>query len=88
MRIRSGLVGLAMLLGVAARAHSAALLHELFQDHAVLQRDKPIPVWGQAAANERVSVSLGSHHGSRPSGMPPDAGGSRCLQWLPVDPSC
>jgi sialate O-acetylesterase len=34
------------------------LLHELFQDHAVLQRDRPIAVWGQAAGGEVVSVSL------------------------------
>lgn len=30
----------------------------LFQDHAVLQRDKPIPVWGAAAPGEKVSVSF------------------------------
>ncbi|MBA3935874.1 MAG: sialate O-acetylesterase [Planctomycetes bacterium] len=30
----------------------------LFQDNAVLQRDKPIPVWGTAAPGERVSVAF------------------------------
>ncbi len=30
----------------------------LFSDHAVLQRQKPIPVWGWANPNERVSVTL------------------------------
>jgi len=34
------------------------LLHALFQDHAVLQRDAPIRVWGQAAAGETVTVQL------------------------------
>ncbi|MBS0422703.1 MAG: beta galactosidase jelly roll domain-containing protein [Proteobacteria bacterium] len=33
-------------------------LNALFQDHAVLQRDRPIPVWGQAPAGETVTVSL------------------------------
>ena len=33
-------------------------LNSLFQDHAVLQRDVPIAVWGQAAAGEGVTVSL------------------------------
>lgn len=28
----------------------------LFRDHAVLQRGKPVPVWGRAAAKEKVTV--------------------------------
>jgi sialate O-acetylesterase len=36
------------------------LLHEIFQDHAVLQRDVPIPVWGEARGGERISVTLGA----------------------------
>ena len=34
------------------------LLDEMFQDHAVLQRDRPIPVWGGARANEKLSVAV------------------------------
>ncbi|WP_313244243.1 sialate O-acetylesterase [Stenotrophomonas rhizophila] len=34
------------------------LLHPLFQNHAVLQRDQPIPVWGNAAPGTTVSVTL------------------------------
>ncbi len=34
-------------------------LAKLFSDHVVLQRQKPIPVWGWANANESVSVALG-----------------------------
>jgi len=30
----------------------------LFTDHAVLQRDKPVPVWGTADAGEKVTVSF------------------------------
>ena len=30
----------------------------LFTDHAVLQRDKPVPVWGTADAGEKVSVTF------------------------------
>jgi sialate O-acetylesterase len=33
-------------------------LNALFQDHAVLQREKPITVWGQAPAGETVTVLL------------------------------
>ena len=42
----------------ACFAQSATLLHPLFQDHAVLQRDAPIRVWGRAAPNERLAVAL------------------------------
>ena len=42
----------------AAQAADAPLLHALFQDHAVVQRDAPIPVWGQAAPGAQVQVEL------------------------------
>lgn len=41
-------------LGVGA----AVRLAPLFQDHAVLQREKPIPVWGLADAGEVVTVEF------------------------------
>ncbi len=50
---------LALVLGTGAQAWAEDLLDELFQDHAVLQRDKPISVWGHATAGEIVTVSLG-----------------------------
>jgi len=49
-------------LGCAVTAVSSAqnvpLLNSIFQDHAVLQRDMPIRVWGRAAPNEPLSISL------------------------------
>ncbi len=36
----------------------APLLHEMFQDHAVLQRNAPIRVWGQAGPGQVVKVTL------------------------------
>lgn len=33
-------------------------LAPLFQNHAVLQRDQPVPVWGRADPGEKVSVSF------------------------------
>ncbi len=39
-------------------ARADVTLAPLFADHAVLQRGKPIPVWGRAAAGEHVTVSF------------------------------
>ena len=41
-----------------AQESTATLLHPLFQDHAVLQRDQPVPVWGHAAPGATVSVAV------------------------------
>jgi sialate O-acetylesterase len=43
---------------LACRLGAVPELAPLFQDHAVLQRDLPVPVWGRAAPGEHVSVSF------------------------------
>ena len=40
---------------------SLPLLAEMFQDRAVLQRDAPIPIWGDARPGEMVRVSFDGH---------------------------
>ena len=42
----------------AVPSNAGPLLHEMFQDHAVLQRDRPIKVWGEARPSERVTISI------------------------------
>lgn len=42
----------------SATAEPSALLHELFQDSTVLQRDRPVNVWGRAAPNAQLTVSF------------------------------
>ncbi len=59
LRIRTGLALLTVLFAAGARAQVPRLLHEVFQDHAVLQRDEPIAIWGEAPAGEPIVVSLG-----------------------------
>ncbi|HEX2082702.1 MAG TPA: sialate O-acetylesterase [Xanthomonadaceae bacterium] len=46
--------------GVSAvfAAESGPLLHAMFQDHAVLQRDQPIRVWGQAQPGAEVRIAF------------------------------
>ena len=39
-------------------AYGEVTLAPLFRDNAVLQRDKPVPVWGRATPGEKVTVSF------------------------------
>ncbi len=45
-------------LGLAAFARADVTLAPLFTDHAVLQCDKPLPVWGRAEPGEHVTVEF------------------------------
>ena len=76
----------ALLPSGAVAAQQAAkpepLLHPLFQDHAILQRDRPITVWGWTKPGERVRVELAAHHAQTHS----DAAGRWQVQ-LPALPA-
>ncbi len=52
-----------MLPGMAQDA-APPLLHPLFQDHAVLQRDQPIRVWGRATPGTPVTVTFATQKAS------------------------
>jgi sialate O-acetylesterase len=81
---------LAMLASLATAAAGAGLkLPALFTDHAVLQRDRPVNLWGEAPAGATVTVSLGtvttstraSAQGTWRAAMPPQpAGGPHTLR--------
>jgi len=42
-----------------SHVHADVKLASIFSDSMVLQRDLPVPVWGKAAAGEKVSVTFG-----------------------------
>ena len=48
------------------RSHSLAIismrLSPIFHDHAVLQRDQPLPIWGTAVPGSAIEVRLGNAH--------------------------
>jgi sialate O-acetylesterase len=44
--------------GLADAALADVTVHSLFSDHAVLQRDMPVPVWGTRTPGERVTVEF------------------------------
>jgi sialate O-acetylesterase len=50
-----------MLAPTLSYPRTPALLHDMFQDHAVLQRDEPIPVWGDSAPGDHVTVRVGEN---------------------------
>ena len=47
-----------LFVALAADTRGDVTLAPLFTDHAVLQRDKPVPVWGRADAGETVLVKF------------------------------
>lgn len=49
-----------LIVSMAAVLRADVKLPSFFSDHAVLQRDKPLPVWGWADPGEEVTVSLGT----------------------------
>ncbi|UDF02872.1 sialate O-acetylesterase [Asticcacaulis sp. AND118] len=60
--MRHWLAGLIALgLPLTAQAQDKPLLGDMFRDHAVLQRDRPVPVWGEARPGETVTLTFGSN---------------------------
>ena len=49
---------LLLALSLASTAQAKVTLASLFADHAILQREKPVPVWGWADPGEKVTVSF------------------------------
>ncbi|HWH71169.1 MAG TPA: sialate O-acetylesterase [Candidatus Sulfotelmatobacter sp.] len=54
------LVCLVLTVGLAQPARAEVWLPKVFSSHMVLQRDKPVVIWGWAQPNETVTVQLGS----------------------------
>lgn len=51
-------IALAIVLSLATHLFADVRLPNVFSDHMVLQRDKPIKVWGWAAPREKIKVLL------------------------------
>ena len=54
------LLGFLALGGFSSVSRAEVKLHPLFTDNMVLQREKPLVVWGSAAPAEKVTVQIGS----------------------------
>lgn len=57
-RFLAGALGVASVTVPALSAEAAPQLAQIFTDHMVVQRDKPVPVWGMAEPGEKLTVSL------------------------------
>lgn len=55
---KCGLIGFVLLLLVNLDSNAAVVLPKIFSSHMVLQRQKPVPVWGTASPGEKVSVKF------------------------------
>jgi sialate O-acetylesterase len=56
--MRSAIWVMSLLVGAHLSATAAVTTHELFASNMVLQRDIPIPVYGEGSAGEKVTVQL------------------------------
>ncbi|RYU95091.1 sialate O-acetylesterase [Emticicia agri] len=74
-------VSVLLLLSFHTAAFAQLKLARLFSDHVVVQRQKPIPVWGWAAPNENVKVALGNQSQSAKA----DASGKWMVRFSPME---
>ena len=65
-----------------AQQPSGGLLHPFFTDHAVLQRDQPVRIYGKAQPGEAVSVTLGNVSADARAGQD-----GRWMATLPAQPA-
>ena len=49
-----------VVVAIPLTVHAEVRLAQLFTQHALLQRDKPLPVWGWAEPGENIAVTFGS----------------------------
>jgi sialate O-acetylesterase len=71
------------LAALAVTAMAAPELAPLFQDHAILQRDVPVAIWGRAAPGEHLSVA----YAGQKLGTTADASGRWIVVLAPLSAS-
>jgi sialate O-acetylesterase len=88
MWARSGSLAFVLMLAAGSVHAQEPLMADVFQDHAVLQRGGPVPVWGMTAPGATVSVTLGEQSAQATAGAdghwranvtPPAVGGPYVL---------
>lgn len=75
-------LGILAMAGLGHAARADVKMAPLFTNDMVLQRDKPLPVWGTATAGEKVMVNIGSQKQTTVAGA--DGAWNVTFQPLPV----
>jgi sialate O-acetylesterase len=57
-------LGVVLMFYAMSAAHAKVVPGVIFQDHAVLQAGKPLPVWGSADVGEKITVSFAGQSAS------------------------
>jgi sialate O-acetylesterase len=60
MKFQTLFLALLLALLMSSPAAAQTLLHPMFADHAVLQRDRPIRIYGQARPGTEIKIQLGN----------------------------
>src|SRR5437868_742921 len=76
----SFLVSLLALAACACTVEAKVTPAALFSDHAILQRDKPVAVWGRADPGEKITVTFGGQSATATA----DAHGDWVLRLSPM----
>src|SRR3954469_7154527 len=71
VNFKSALLGFLLLFRLLSALPAEVRCPALFGDHMVLQRDRAVPIWGDAAVGEKVTVEFG---GQNKTTMADDAG--------------
>ena len=84
MRMKPGWIFSAAIICLTINQASAALrLADIFTDGMVLQRDKPVAIWGEAEPGEEVTVAFAGQEKNTKA----DASGSWSLRLDPMPAS-
>src|SRR3954467_10355755 len=75
----------AVFAALAPAARADVVVNPLFTDHAVLQRDRPIYVWGTSDPGEQVRIQLSTDTGT--SGATVATADGRWIATLPALPA-
>jgi sialate O-acetylesterase len=79
--MKSRVTWLASVLAVVLTSRAEVKLPAIFSDNMVLQRDKPIAVWGWAGNGEKITVSLNGQSAQT------EAKEGKWMTWLPKTPA-
>ena len=71
-----------LVLFLAGSARADLKMASLFQDHMVLQRDKPLKIWGWVDAGEKVTVTFADQTKTVIAEKGPSMTSGQAVKWM------